>query len=60
MSKNVEFTADGNKLIITIDTSKNFGPSHSGKTIVVASTEGFSHNPAGLPVSINMNVTKGR
>ncbi|HEX6079417.1 MAG TPA: hypothetical protein VF197_07285 [Methylomirabilota bacterium] len=30
----------GNILTITVDLSKEFGPSSSGKTIIVASTEG--------------------
>lgn len=38
--KNVEMTVDGNILTIKVDLSKEFGPSSSGKTIIVASTEG--------------------
>ena len=38
--KNVELTVAGNILTITIDLSKEFGPSSSGKTTIVASTEG--------------------
>ena len=38
--KNVEMTLDGNILTIKVDLSKEFGPSSSGKTIIVASTEG--------------------
>jgi hypothetical protein len=38
--KNVEMTVDGNVLTIKVDLSKEFGPSASGKTIIVASTEG--------------------
>jgi hypothetical protein len=38
--KNVEMKLDGDKLTITVDLSKEFGPSSSGKTIIVASTEG--------------------
>jgi len=30
----------GNILTITVDLSKEFGPSSSGKTIIIASTEG--------------------
>jgi hypothetical protein len=30
----------GHKLTITVDLSKEFGPSASGKTIIIASTEG--------------------
>ena len=38
--KNVEMTVEGNTLTITVDLSKEFGPSSSGKTIIVATTEG--------------------
>src|SRR6185369_3465133 len=38
--KNVEMTVAGNILTIKVDLSKEFGPSASGKTIIVASTEG--------------------
>lgn len=38
--KNVQMTVDRNILTITVDLSKDFGPSSSGKTIIIASTEG--------------------
>jgi hypothetical protein len=38
--KNVDMTIAGDILTITIDLSKEFGPSSSGKTTIVASTEG--------------------
>jgi hypothetical protein len=38
--KNVQMRVDGNLLTITVDLSKEFGPSSSGKTIIIASTEG--------------------
>jgi hypothetical protein len=38
--KNVEMSIDGNILTIKVDLSKEFGPSASGKTIIIASTEG--------------------
>ncbi len=38
--KNVEFSVNGDTLTITVDLTKEFGPSSSGKTIIVASTEG--------------------
>ncbi|HKC05838.1 MAG TPA: hypothetical protein VK746_20410 [Candidatus Eisenbacteria bacterium] len=38
--KNVEMTVAGNILTIKVDLSKEFGPSASGKTIIIASTEG--------------------
>ncbi len=38
--KNVEMTVEGETLTIKVDLSKDFGKSKSGKTIIVASTEG--------------------
>lgn len=38
--KNVEMTVEGTTLRITVDLTKEFGPSASGKTIIIASTEG--------------------
>ena len=38
--KNVEYSVKGTTLTITVDLSKDFGPSTSGKTTIIASTEG--------------------
>ena len=38
--KNVEMKVDGNTLTIKVDLTKEYGPSSSGKTIIIASTEG--------------------
>jgi len=38
--KNVEMKVVGNILTIQVDLSKEFGPSSSGKTIIIATTEG--------------------
>jgi hypothetical protein len=38
--KNVEMRVEGNILTIKVDLAKDFGPSSSGKTIIIASTEG--------------------
>ncbi len=43
--KNVELSVKGNILTITVDLTKEFGPSSSGKTIIIASTEGNSALP---------------
>ena len=40
LMKNIEMSVEGETLIIKVDLSKDFGPSKSGKTIIVASTEG--------------------
>lgn len=38
--KNVEMSVEGSMLTIRVDLSKEFGPSSTGKTIIIASTEG--------------------
>jgi len=43
--KNVEMKVEGNILTIKVDLSKEYGPSSSGKTIIVASTEGNQSVP---------------
>ena len=43
--KNVEMKVEGNILTLTVDLTKEFGPSSSGKTIIIASTEGNASVP---------------
>lgn len=43
---------------MTVDLSKEFGPSKSSKTIIVASTDGFVQVEGG--VSVGVNVTKSK
>ena len=43
--KNVHIKVEGNILTIKVDLSKEFGPSSSGKTIIIASTEGNAAVP---------------
>jgi len=38
--KNVELTVEGTMLTIKVDLSQDFGPSSSGKTTIIATTEG--------------------
>jgi hypothetical protein len=55
--KNVKFTVNGDKLLIEVDLSKQYGPSSSGKSIVIASTEG--NQPVGKDdIKIGLNVYK--
>jgi hypothetical protein len=53
--KIVEMTVKGNMLTIAVDLSKEFGPSASGKTIIIASTEGNVTIP-GHEEKIGLNV----
>ncbi|MCC8165466.1 MAG: hypothetical protein LIQ31_04810 [Planctomycetes bacterium] len=38
--KNVEMSVEGNILTLKVDLTKEFGPSSSGKTIIIGTTEG--------------------
>jgi hypothetical protein len=38
--KNIQIGIEGSVLTITVDLSKEYGPSASGKSVIVASTEG--------------------
>ena len=53
--KNVEMSVEGTLLTIKGDLSKEFGPSASGKTIIIASTEGNVTIP-GREEKIGLNV----
>ncbi len=56
--KNVEMTVDGDLLTIKVDLSKEFGPSSTGKTIIIASTEGNQLVPGNEEIKIGLNVYK--
>ena len=55
--KNVELSIKGEILTITIDLSKDFGPSSSGKSIIIASTEG-NYSLPDRDEKIGLNVYK--
>jgi hypothetical protein len=54
--KNVEMSLEGNTLTIKVDLSKEFGPSASGKTIIIASTEGNVTIPGQEEAKVGLNV----
>ena len=56
--KNVEMTVEGNILTIKVDLTKDFGPSSSGKTIIIASTEGNISISDSVEGKIGLNVYK--
>jgi hypothetical protein len=58
--KNVEMTLEGNILTIKVDLTKEFGPSASGKTIIIATTEGNIAIPGHEEGKIGLNVYKKR
>jgi hypothetical protein len=56
--KNCEMSLNGNLLTITVDISKDFGKSSSGKSVIIASTEGNVSIPEKEEIKIGLNVYK--
>lgn len=54
--KNVEMNVTGTILTIRVDLSQEFGPSSSGKTIIIASTEGNASVPGSEDAKVGLNV----
>ena len=54
--KNIEMQVEGDKLTITVDLSKRFGKSSSGKSIIIASSEGNQALPGAEEIKIVLNV----
>lgn len=52
--KNIEVKVDGNILTARIDLNKSCGPSKSGKTIIIATTEGNQEVAPGVIAGINV------
>jgi hypothetical protein len=56
--KNIQMSREGDILVIKIDLTKKFGPSASGKTTIVATTEGPVSPPdvsdMGMKIGINV------
>lgn len=59
--KNVTMKVEGSKLMLEIDLSKSFGPSASGKTTIIASTEGNKAVPyQGKDIKLGLNVYEAK
>jgi hypothetical protein len=58
--KNVKLNIEGQKLIIEVDLDQDFGPSSSGKSITIASTEGNIGLPGQEEIKIGLNIYKPR
>ena len=56
--KNVEMKTEGSILTIKLDLTKEFGPSSSGKTIIIASTEGNVSIEGYEEIKVGLNVYK--
>ena len=54
--KNCEMKLTGNILTITVDISKDFGKSSSGKSVIIASTEGNITIPEKEDIKIGLNI----
>jgi len=54
--KNIEMKVEGDKLVIAVDLSKRFGKSSSGKSIIIASSEGNQSVPGKEEIKIGLNV----
>ncbi len=56
---NADLKTDGNKLTITVDLSKEHGPSKSGKTIIIATSSG-NQKIEGTDAIIGLNIYRKR
>lgn len=56
--KNCDMKLNGNILTITVDISKDYGKSASGKSIIIASTEGNVSVPEKEEIKIGLNIYK--
>lgn len=54
--QNIQMSVEGNILTVTIDLSKEFGPSFTGKTTIIASTQGNQSVGDGSAKKIGLNV----
>uniref|UniRef100_A0A6M3LD54 Uncharacterized protein n=1 Tax=viral metagenome TaxID=1070528 RepID=A0A6M3LD54_9ZZZZ len=57
--KNIETSVNGNILVVTIDLSKRFGLSSTGKSTIIASTEGNQAVVPGISMGINVYTKEG-
>lgn len=58
LMKNIEMKTEGNILTIKVDLTKEFGPSSSGKTIIIASTEGNIAIEGHEEIKVGLNIYK--
>lgn len=58
--KNIDLRVEGDTLTIVVNLKEEFGPSSSGKSITVASTEGNIAVPGREEIKIGLNIYKPR
>jgi hypothetical protein len=56
--KNCDMKLNGTILTITVDVSKDFGKSASGKSVIIATTEGNVTVPETDDIKIGLNIYK--
>ncbi len=56
LPQNVDLRVQGDKLVITVDLTKSFGMSSSGKSVLIASTVGNVSVPGREEVKVGLNV----
>ncbi len=56
--KNVEIEVKGDRLVITVDLKKEFGRSKSGKSVIIASSDGNVSIPERPEIKLGLNVYK--
>ena len=54
--KNIDMVVEGDVLTIKVDLSQRFGKSSSGKSIIIASTEGNQSIPNNDDIKIGLNI----
>lgn len=54
--KNIDMSVEGNILTLKVDLSQRFGKSSSGKSTIIASTEGNQPVPGNEEIKIGLNV----
>lgn len=54
--KNIEMQVDGDTLTIKVDLTQRFGKSSSGKSEIIASTEGNQALPGMDEIKVGLNV----
>ena len=54
--KNIEMTTEGDILTIKVDLSQRFGKSSSGKSTIIASSEGNQSIPGKEEIKIGLNI----
>jgi hypothetical protein len=58
--QNIQVKVEGSKLVLTVDLSQEIGPSSSGKTILLASSEGKANVPGHEGVKFGLNVYRAK